>query len=417
MIVHSFLNYTRAMSIWNHRVENCWRQATNRFSPLVQSLSLVTWVVVASLLFFANTLNAADNVAQTTGFRPGERWLDDQGNDINAHGGGVLFHAGVYYWYGEAKEGRTYVTAANKSWGGTRVVAGGVTCYSSTNLSMWKNEGTVLPSVSDEPSHDLHCEKVIERPKVIYNATTKKFVMWLHQDSADYAAARSGVAVSDRPTGPFKYLGSFRPNAGVWPINVTQEDKRPGPKNALARDFKGGQMARDMTLFVDDDGKAYQFYSSEENVTMHVSQLTDDYLKPSGKYARILVDRSMEAPAVFKRAGKYYLIASGCTAWDPNAARSAVADNIFGPWTELENPCRGADADKTFYSQSTFVLPVQGRADVFIAMFDRWKQWDLAASRYVWLPLRFEDDAPVIEGINDWDLERLMQLAATSKPK
>ena len=68
----------------------------------------------------------------------------------------------------------------------------------------------------DDPEHDLHCDKVIERPKVIYNQATKKFVMWLHVDSVDYKAARSAVAVSDRPTGPFKYLGSFRPNAGVW---------------------------------------------------------------------------------------------------------------------------------------------------------------------------------------------------------
>ena len=98
-------------------------------------------------------------------------------------------------------------------------------------------------------------------------------------------------------------------------------------------------MARDMTLFVDDDGKAYQFYASEENPTMHVSLLTDDYLKPVGKIRPHFCGRSMEAPAVFKRGGKYYLIASGCTGWKPNAARSAVADHLFGPWTELGNPC------------------------------------------------------------------------------
>jgi hypothetical protein len=337
-------------------------------------------------------------------FRPGERWLDTDGQFINAHGGGVLFHNGTYYWYGELKEGRTYVTAANKSWGGTRVVAGGVSCYSSTNLTHWKNEGTVLPAVPDDPAHDLHCDKVLERPKVIYNATTKKFVLWLHQDSADYSAARTGVAISDTPTGPFKYLGSVRPNAGLWPVNVTTADKVPGSHNYLARDFAGGQMARDMTLFVDDDGKAYQFYSSEENATMHVSLLTDDYTQHAGKYARLFVGRSMEAPAVFKRDGKYYFIASGCTGWLPNAARSAVADNIFGPWKEFGNPCRGTDAEITFSGQSTFVLPVQGRQDTFIAMFDRWKQWNLSDSRYVWLPVRFEADTPIIEWRGEWSL-------------
>ncbi len=359
-------------------------------------------VAVIAALSFSTTAETA-----SPAFVPGEVWRDAAGQPINAHGGGILFHAGVYYWYGELKEGRTYVTKANHSWGGTRVVAGGVSCYSSTNLYDWKNEGVALPSVPEDPDHDLHCDKVLERPKVIFNAKTKQFVLWLHVDSADYKAARSGVAVSDSPTGPFKYLGSFRPNAGVWPVNVTEQDKQPadGKPAPLVRDLAGGQMARDMTLFQDDDGKAYHFYASEENATMHVSLLTDDYLKPAGKYARIFIGRSMEAPAVFKRGSKYYLFASGCTGWAPNAARSAVADNIFGPWTELGNPCRGTDADKTFFCQSTFVLPVQGKKDTFIALFDRWKQWQLADSHYVWLPVESEADGkPAVKWQDRWAL-------------
>src|ERR1700744_5232312 len=176
----------------------------------------------------------------------------------------------------------------------------------------------VLGSETNDPAGDLYFEKVLERPKVIYNEKTRQYVMWMHIDTASYAAARSGVAVSDSPAGPFKYLGSFRPNAGVWPDNVTAADKNPGQTNYLARDFQGGQMSRDMTLFQDDDGKVYQFYSSEENPTMHVALLSDDYLRLAGEYRRIFIGRSMEAPAVFKHDGKYYLIASGCTAWAPN---------------------------------------------------------------------------------------------------
>jgi len=338
-------------------------------------------------------------------FQPGQIVNDVSGKPVNAHGGGILFQEGVYYWYGECKEGRTYLSQVNKSWGGTRVIAGGVACYSSTNLQDWKNEGLALPSVAEDPDHDLACENVMERPKVIYNARTKKFVMWLHQDSPNYSAAHSGVAVSDSPTGPFKYLGSFRPNAGVWPINVTTQSKQQNETNFLARDFKGGQMARDMTVFLDDDGTAYQFYASENNSTLHVSQLSDDYLKPAGKYARILIGRSTEAPAVFKRNGRYYLIASGCSGWDPNTARSAVADNIFGPWTELGNPCRGVNAENTFNCQSTFVLPITGQTNQFIALFDLWKKWDLQDSRYVWLPLEFDPDGkPVVQWRDQWSL-------------
>jgi Glycosyl hydrolases family 43 len=340
---------------------------------------------------------------------PGAVWRDTDGHPINAHGGGMLFYRDTYYWYGEFKSGRTYLPDCNKSWGGTRVDTVGVSCYSSTNLCDWKYEGIVLPAVPGDPQSDLYPGKVLERPKVIYNQTTKMFVMWMHIDSADYAAARCGVAVSKQPTGPFKYLGSFRPDACAWPENVIAAEKAPGNTNLLARDFKEGQMARDMTVFEDDDGKAYLFYSSEGNPTMHVSLLTEDYLRTSGKYHRIFVGRSMEAPAVFKRNGKYYLIASGCTAWAPNAARLAVADHLFGPWTELGNPCQGADADNTFHSQSTFVFPVAGRDNLFIFMADRWNQWNLPNSRYVWLPIEFtEAGKPVLTWHEHWSVDGML---------
>lgn len=368
------------------------------------SIELFVILFVAGLLF-SQTVSGTANLPE---FAPGEVWLDTGGHPINAHGGGVLFHEGSYYWYGEFKAGITYLPDCNKSWGGTRVDVAGVSCYSSTNLYDWKNEGIALPAVSDDTNSDLHPSKAVERPKVIYNKTTKQFVMWMHIDSASYAAARSGVAVSDRPTGPFKYLGSFRPNAGVWPDNAADTDKQPSQTNILARDFERGQMARDMTVFVDEDGKAYQFYSSEENPTMHVSLLSDDYLRPAGKYQRIFVGRSMEGPTVFKHAGKYCLIASGCSAWAPNAARSAVADNIFGPWTELGNPCVGTDADTTFHSQSTFIIPVQGRDNTFIFMADRWKQWDLPDSRYIWLPVEFSGEGkPVLQWHERWSLDKV----------
>ena len=383
-------------------------------NPIMNARRLLLLAVLLPAFFFAPHSSATSSSTPPT-FFPGEVWTDTSGKSINAHGGGMLFHNGVYYWYGEFKEGRTWAPRANRSWGGTRVVAMGVSCYSSTNLCDWKFEGLALPAETKDRSHDLHTTKVIERPKVIYNRTTKKFVMWMHIDSENYAAAKSGVAVSDTPTGPFTYLGSFRPNAGVWPEDTTEANKQPRKDNPLARDFKGGQMARDMTLFVDDDGKAYQFYASEENPTMHVSLLTDDYLKPAGKYRRIFVGRSMEAPAVFKRNGKYYLIASGCTGWAPNAARSAVADSPMGPWTELGNPWEGAEAETSFNSQSTYVLPVQGMNDTFIFMADRWNSKNLPDSRYIWLPLHFDaDNKPKIRWEDKWTLPT-NKIAAAAK--
>jgi len=110
---------------------------------------------------------------------------------------------------------------------------------------------------------------------------------------------------------------------------------------------------------------------------------------------------------MFKHLGKYFLISSGCTSWDPNAARLAVADSIWGPWKALGNPCVGPEdlTRITFDSQSTFVLPVQGKKDAFIFMADRWRPKNAIDGRYVWLPIQFDNTGkPFLEWKDKWDL-------------
>jgi beta-xylosidase len=364
------------------------------------------------------SISCSVNEKRNTSIVPGELWLDNNQVHINAHGGGVLFYDDQYYWYGEHKiEGK----AGNKAHVGVHV-------YSSSDLYDWYDEGIALKVVEDDPDHDIARGCVLERPKLIYNKLTGKFVMWFHLElkGRGYDAARSGVAVADSPTGPFTFLRSFRPNAGHWPVNVRDYHKLPvadsvkdkycGGKgclpahvdsvNILGRDFVGGQMARDMNLFVDDDGKAYHMYSSEENSTTHISLLTEDYTAHSGKFVRVFPNRYMEAPALFKtKEGKYFFIGSDCTGWEPNAARSASAESIWGPWTELGNPCVGEDSALTFYSQSTFVLPVKEKENAFVYMGDRWRPNNAIDGRYIWLPLSIENNKPVIRWYDQWDME------------
>ncbi|MEK6780094.1 MAG: glycoside hydrolase family 43 protein [Bacteroidota bacterium] len=307
---------------------------------------------------------------------PGEIWNDTDGNLINAHGGGMLFHDGKYYWYGEIKEGKTWLVP-DQNWECYRVNAGGVSCYSSKNLQDWKYEGAALSPNLTDSANDLHISKVLERPKVIYNEKTKKFVMWLHVDTEDYLYSHAGVATSDKPEGPFAYLGSTLPNKYT---------------------------SRDMTLFKDEDGKAYHIFASEMNAVMHISLLTDDYLQSSGVERRVFIDKNREAPAMFKNNGKYYLITSGCTGWDPNEASLASADSILGNWKEMYNPCMGEKGDKTFMAQSTYVLPIEGKTDYYIFMADRWNRTNLEDSRYVWLPLVFRNDSVLVEWKDSWKL-------------
>ncbi|KAL5220683.1 hypothetical protein ABZP36_025396 [Zizania latifolia] len=295
-------------------------------------------------------------------FYPGRVWLDTDGHTIQAHGGGIMYDhiTAKYYWYGENKDGPTYQAHPK---GTHRVDIIGINCYSSKDLWSWTNEGIVLPGEPTNVTHDLHKSKVLERPKVIYNDRTGQYVMWMHIDDANYTKASLGVAVSNSPTGPFSYLYSFRPH---------------------------GFQSRDMTIFKDDDGVAYLFYSSRDNTELHVSRLTKDYLNITAAMRRILIRRHREAPAVFKLQRTYYMITSGCSGWAPNKALTHAADSIMGPWKTLGNPCVGGNRFfrlTTFLSQSTFVLPLSGSPGTFIFMADRWNPSNLRDSRYVWLPL------------------------------
>lgn len=353
-------------------------------------------------------------VSPYSSFHPGAIWKASDGAHINAHGGGLLFHEGVYYWYGECKSN------------GTSLALKGVSVYSSTDLYNWKNEGIALGVEPEGSGHDIAKGCILERPKVIFCPKTGKFAMWFHLEliGQGYLAARYGVAVSDSPTGPFQFLYSSRSCEGVWPCNMTAADiekakalKETGPEDPafrqrvedglwLARDLEGGQMARDMTLFVDDDGKAYHIFSSEENETLHVVELTDDFLHHSDRYARILPGRSNEAPALFKKDGVYWMITSGCTGWAPNAARLSRATSIFGPWESYPNPCRGEGAGKTYGAQSTYILPVPGRKDEWIFMADQWRPERHEDGRYVWLPIQFDvQDVPFLEWRDEWRLD------------
>jgi len=317
-------------------------------------------------------------------FVPGEVWLDMDGKPIQAHGGAVLVRDGTYYWYGEDR------TPGRQT---------GVSCYSSTDLYRWKHGGVAF--AQESLSSDIRDRTFIERPKVVLNPKTGKYVMWMHLEQWGYHFARAGVAQSDRPEGPFVFVHHMRPIQDDFGYKDDDPDRQ--------KEFGGTY--RDMNLFVDDDGKAYAFYASEHNATMYIVRLNDDFTAPQSPivqgrtWARILIGKYREAPAPFKFQGRYYLTTSGCTGWRPNAADYAVADHILGPWESKGNPCVGPDADTTFQTQSTCVFPAAGKPGCYIFMADRWMPRRLHDSRYVWLPLVIQPDGTfTLTWLDQWDL-------------
>lgn len=373
-------------------------------------------IILLGALF---VLAGAAQAQQRTAFEPGKMWPDNHGAHLNAHGAGALYDHGRYYLFGEHK-------IAGPAGNSAQV---GVHCYSSKDLYNWQDEGIALAVAPAGSGAEIEQGCILERPKVVFNKKTGQYVMWFHLElkGQGYDAARTAVAVSNKATGPYTYVRSYRPGAGQWPLGFQAAWQQPLPseknlqwwtpawRTAVAegmfvrRDFQAGQMARDMTIFVDDDGKAYSIHSSEENLTLHVAELTDDYQGFTGKWSTIAPAGHNEAPAICKRGGKYYLLTSGCTGWAPNAARSFVASSIWGPWQPLQNPAVGADADSTFHAQSTYILPVAGKKDAFLFMADHWAPKNPIEGGYIWLPLTFEGDQPRLRWADRWTLDAFEQ--------
>ena len=281
----------------------------------------------------------------------GQIWKDTDGNDIQAHGGCIIEHEGVFYWYGEHK-GQDNVP------GTTRVDVIGISCYSSSDLVNWKYEGLALAADPSDENSILHPSKVMERPKVIYNEKNDNFVLWFHADDALRKYAGVGIAVSDSPKGPFKMIKFMRPN---------------------------GRDSRDMTVFKDCDGTAYLFSSSNGNATMLISRLNGDYTDVDGMFVSTMAEQYREAPAVFKGKDSYYMITSGCTGWDPNTALVSKCKFAMGSrWLLTHDPCIGENASDTFFGQSTYIFEENGK---FYLMLDHWHADDLKSSGYSILPI------------------------------
>jgi hypothetical protein len=268
---------------------------------------------------------------------------------IQGHGGYVLQVGDTYYWYGEDK---SHNGASFRS----------VTIHSSKDLVHWNFVNHALTI----DSHPELADAKIERPKVLYNATTGKYVLWGHKEvAANYNEAKVAVAVSDTPDGRFTYLGSFRPDAD---------------KDGV------GDESRDFTVFQDDDGTAYLIASTRGNLDLAVYRLTADYLDVEERIATLYPGQRREAPAVVKKDGIYFMLTSGQSGWAPNQGRYSTATSMAGPWTPTPLPTFGDPW--SFYTQPAFIMTVKGTAKTtYIYAGDRWHPNKLGASEYVWLPL------------------------------
>lgn len=340
--------------------------------------------------------------------RPGELWLDTDGARIQAHAGSIIAAPdGTFVWYGENKERTTP---------GSPIWHWGVRAYSSRDLVTWEDRGLIIPPDEDDPASPLHPEQMMDRPHIVQHPETGQYVCWVKVMHAD-GTQKSTVLVADDVFGPYR---------------------------VIARDFRPlGMNAGDFDLVVDPtDGKAY-YYFERVHSELICADLTADYRGVTGYYSthfpRPYPPFVREAPAYFRRGAKHYLLTSGTTGYYPNPSEAAVADTYHGPWAVLGDPHVDDLGGTSHRSQISSVFRHPGKRDLYIALADRWRP-DLTAQEshqsdnfaqyfsggtgfdefiaaqpgggdaravtaladYVWLPIEFDGDRPLIRWRDAW---------------
>jgi hypothetical protein len=319
------------------------------------------WALAAALLGAASGVCGAQGMV-----RPGEVWLDDRGQPIQAHGGGMLRLGDEFFWFGED---RSRLNDASKRY---------VACYSSKDLVHWRFRRQVLALADPE---NLGPRFVLERPKVFYNARTRTYVLYMHLDApgpgggGGYQLARVAVATSPTVDGEYKYVRSFRPL---------------------------GKESRDIGQFIDDDGKAYLIFESRPTGGFYIAQLSDDYLNVEKEIS--FVHAPLEGGAIVHYGGRYYMLGSHLTGWKANPNVYASAPSLAGPWTDFKDVA--PPAANTYDSQSSMLLKIAGtKTTDVIYMGDRWNSAQLFDSRYVWMPMQLGDGQMQLPEPRPWSID------------
>ncbi len=281
---------------------------------------------------------------------PGKEWLDTEGKRIQAHGGSIHFENGTFYWYGENKE---------KTVPGNGILQWGVRCYSSKDLCQWKDEGLLIPPDTENEEALLHPSSKAERPHIIYNEKTEKYVCWIKVIRGQEQIAL--VLTADSFFGPYEIIKN-----GFKPLDM----------------YMG-----DFDLIKAADGHAYLVFE-KPHTDLICAKLTGDYVDVTGDFTVVATHKQppfvREAPAYFHYEGRHYLFTSGTTGYHPNPSEVAQAEEILGEWKVLGD-VHPEDGSRTSYnSQICSVFKHPYKRNLYIALADRWMPYlrDLNPEKY-----------------------------------
>ena len=305
---------------------------------------------------------ASDDTAYHS-IRPGEVWLDTNGKPIQAHGFQVFCHDSVYYWYGENK---AFTTLGSNVW------TWGIRAYRSTDFYKWEDMGLIIPPDTINPTSPLHYSQTLDRPHILHNPRTSKWVCWIKSMDTDGYFV---IMQADDFRGPYKYVKSLKPE---------------------------GFGVGDFDMWCDPEtGQGYVWFE-RPHCELICAELTDDFLGVTDKYSVHFpnqhVPYTREAPSHFVRDGKHYLFTSGTTGYTPNPSRVCVFTDPHGEYTDLGDPHVNDSTASSFCSQITSVIRIPGKKDLYVSLADRWLPQlagtQIPRRRAQWYAEEFKDHKP-----------------------
>lgn len=166
--------------------------------------------------------------------------------------------------------------------------------FSSTDLVNWKDHGVIF-SLKDI----TWSKKWAWAPDCIFR--NGKYYFYYPADD------QIGVAVSDRPNGPFT---------------------DPLQKPLIARK-EGNTRVMDPNIFIDDDGQAYLYFG---NNGLRVVKLKEDMIIRDGEISTLDVKNFHEGVWVFKRKGLYYVTYPSYFNKKANLLEYSVGKTPYGPF-------------------------------------------------------------------------------------
>lgn len=291
----------------------------------------------------------------------GNAWTaTNTGASVQAHGPGFIRVGDIWYMCGEDR-----TAAPSAPW------TPDVNLYSSVDLVNWKFEKKIIENGVTTP--ELGHGRFIERPKLLYNPKTSKYLVWCHYEQGNYGASEAACFECDSVNGAYKKIWTGQP------LNTK---------------------SRDCNVFQDNDGTAYFISTTDENSNLGLFRLSDDYHSAVEKTV-LFAGQGREAPAIVRVGDRYFMFNSACSGWEPNQCKMSYTTNIKAGWTGLTNVGNYYAYD----TQAAAILTIKGtKATTYLYVGDRWQDPGLAETKTIIFPVSFNGSSANLDCRERFDI-------------